>query len=510
MNLLDFNDEELIIFLKEGVTAKFLRSIFSSVRKLSQKIKGFRINKVSDEIILQKSKYLIKVEKDKTLIDILTKHYADYKQLVKNDEADMVSNGYPTEIAESLAIVKSYNEKFLPLYFKIEGISEERANQILKDGQLSKLVEKISSKRIEEIIANKDKQISEKLIEISNQKDDICSLKKDLKKIKGELESLIKENTELKTYIDKKIKEDFISVPTFSKKIEEIDKDTVRKDDFLESLTKVGQDVTNLEKQIMQKQDCGSIKNISVSNFENNNYDKMDEDLDYCIGDVIENIAIGFPLDVLKQYLIEVIYSKKPIVCPSKNVKVLSDILSSILTGGNYTKLTVTSDFSDDELINKIESIKNINGNKVIIINNKLGVSNCDFIFEYIKNRPFNEKYIFEIPFEKELIFMPLESLNFINFFISEFKPAKIEYKYSYDFSNDKRISLTNADYTRCLELIGVKLYDNNIMNVNYYGILALSIIPFVSINLGKDAIELVNKIVNHDTRIKCEAVIHD
>ncbi len=517
MDLLTLTDNELKIFLEEGLPLEAHRKIYINSPKLSQKIKGFRPNTIPLQKLVQTSMSLIKKEKNNILINVLTDYYNNYKELVKSSEDKMMSDGYPGKIAYSLAILKGYNKKFLPIFFKLEGIGEDEQKQIFENSKMVTLIENISAKKTEKILKDNSNDIEKNVIKsIEPLNKEIKLLKDEAKLIDSDITLIKANNSETKhrieniekNYISKDVLDSSLSVVANKNKNEV--KDIISKVANSDSIIELQNEIQELKKTIKELKENLNTKNIIITNIQNKNYDEVDDYLYDNIGDVIENFVSGEVFDVFREYLVEIIYSNKPIICSSKNAGILANIVSSILTGGNYYTISVSNNTDDVELVKKIEQIPSLNGNKVIIIKNKIGVSDYGYLLDYIGSRPSTEKFIFEIGFAKELIFMAPDSLDKFHFFIYDLKDAKINYKYSYDFSNEKRKALTNSDYTKSLEAIGASLSNTEIMNVKFYGILAFSIIPFTAINLNIEPSELVNKLLDSSIRKKCGAIIND
>ncbi len=516
MNLSLLTDEELKIFLEKGIPSNVYRDIYKYNSKLAPKLKGFRPNTADKSIFVQTSMSLIKKEKNMTLIGILSKYYDNRKKLIKDNEIKLIKDGYPEYIAYSLSIVRGYDQTFLPIFFKLEGINEVQQKQIIDNEKNVTLIEEVCSMKVEKQLKERFDLLEKKIVQNNDDLNKTLeSIKKEIQRIndideidKSSIKSLnnkifnLENNIVLKTSFDAIIKQ--ISKET----IQQIDNSFNKLADA-ESIINLQQQICELKKEIENYSLLNKDMDIIVDSFTNEEYKTIDDNIDYFIGDVIENIVSGNAFNTLKEYLIEIIYSNKPIVCSEKNAKILSEILSSIITGGNYYIVSVSNNCSDSKLMQKIDKIPNICGNKVIIIKNVLEVRNHQFILDYIKSRPSTEKYIFEISFDKEAYFMPIEYLEEFNFFFGNIK-GEINYKYSYNFLNTNRKYITNIKYNKFLEAIGVKLLDKRIMNDKFYGILAYSIIPFVAINKEVETTELIEKLLDDDLYSKCEAVIHD
>lgn len=517
MDILGLSDEELKIFLEAGIPLRTYRAIYANSKTLAKKIKGFRINSAPLNIFVQASMTLIKKEKNSILIEFLSKFYEDYKKDIDNDEEEMISYGYPKSIAYTIAVFSNTNEKFLPIYFKLEGIEKEEQKRICDQAKMADLIDKISTRKAEKLLKENNDKLEKKFLDLTDLiKDEIKPIKSDVNTINDSFETLkndiSKNNDELNC-----IKQDYVckdllknSLLANNKKYDQEIKKLISDSVDIDTIFSLKNEINELKKALKDGRENRKTETINVSKITNEEYDVVDDFLEDCVGDAIENFVYGDCYDVLREYLIEIIYSKKPVICSSRNSMKLANILSSIVTGGNFYVINVTRDVDDSQLIDEIDSIPNLFGNKVILIKNKLGVSEHGRLLEYIKSRPFTEKFILEIVFDKELLFMPSESLDCFHFFVYNLKEGCIEYKSAYKFDNDNRKPLRNSDYTNSLEAIGAKISNIEIMNVNFYGILAFSIIPFMAINQETNPSELVNKLLNQNLRQKCEAVIND
>ena len=146
----------------------------------------------------------------------------------------------------------------------------------------------------------------------------------------------------------------------------------------------------------------------------------------------------------------------------------------------------------------------------MIVLKNIINVQNFQKILDYIKTRPYNEKFLFVISYDREIQFLLPEILDYFNFFIGKFNSTKISYKYAYSFKNDNRQAIKNKEFEKILNSLDISLENKEIMNIEYYGLLSYSIIPFKSIHDSIDVEDLINKIMNQNIRLKCEAILHD
>lgn len=516
MNLLDLNEDELKIFLEDGIPLDIHRDLYIHNSKIAQKLKGFRPNTAPLTKLSQTSYALIRKEKNNAIITFFMNFYEDYKSTLKSNEKKLIDAGYPESIAYATSITKGYTEKFLPIYFKLEGINDESQKRIINDSKIIDLIETIVTKKIDSTIKSKldsldkmieklNQQMSEKNHSISNDIDDISTLvHENCNGIKNIIKNI--EDFE-KKYVDN----DFFSAKFLEIEDKMIDLKIKTNDMIHENNTsKIFQQEIELIKNELFNTKTKNIDGFIVESIVNDEYVIMDNDLSQIVGDVIENISSGSIFDVFREYLLELLYSNKPIICSSKNIQMFLNVISSIISGGNYHVISIDGNFTTSKLIKVIESLPTVNGNKVVLFKNIINVSNYTLITDYISSRPISEKFIFEIMFDKEILFMPKEVLNYFHFYLGNIKDGKVIYKFSYNFDNDNRKPIIISDFVKSIEMLGVQLINKEVYNAKFYGILAYSIIPFLSINDDIDILEITNKLTNHAIRNKCEMVIND
>ncbi len=524
MDITILNDEELNIFLNE-IPENMLRFIFINDTKMAQKLKGFRPNKAPKNMLIQVSFKLIKKEKNIPFIKFISKIYDNFLVKITKDEKELIKLGYPKSIAHSVAIRKNCNNNFFLIYAKLEKLDNDEIVKIKKDSEIVQLIVGITRQNTSEIMAEVLKKIKD------NNGDTYNDLSKEISTLKASLNSFNKANTEndkeiknlgIKIEDLKNSQNNFISNETLENKISEIeDKNTKYINESIkrladnETIQKINNEIIEIKKKLEIIETKKATKeNIISRDVKNSDYEEFSEYMHDNIYDVIDGIVDEDEMDILREYLMEVIYSNKPIICSNENSEILTNIIASCITGGNYYVLLVSKDCSDAELINKLESLSTIKNNKVVLIKNRINVTDSSFILDYIKNRPFNEKYIFEIMFDKEVYFMPIDYLNCFNFFFGKFKlkVLKNDYIYAYNFeeAEEKPEFKINLDYIKALESLDINLYAQEISNENFYGLLAYSVIPFVAINRGIYPSELVDKLIDDNVREKCEVVIHD
>ena len=518
MNLLELNNDELKSFLENGIPLDFLRYIYVNTPKLTQKLKGFRPNKADKKVLVNTSYNLIRMQKDVILIGILTKYYNDYNLSIKKIQKKYEEQGYSEFIATAMSIKESTNEVFRPIYFKLEHFDEAKKKTINENINILNLIKTVNSdtirdslkkeldklnkciesqlKSINDSVQKLKMQISEYKITNDNLKDDLIETKR-LSSINNEdLRCSIEEANKKVDFALKKERE------SIENKI-----DHLVQNDVIKKL----QDQIDFLKQYIEKtRSSNSVKTFVVNSIENQEYEEFDEYLLENIGDIIENIAKNNKFDALREFLVEIIYSKKPIIVSEKNYELLANIISSTITGGNYYEIIAEENCDMEQLILEIDNLKRTSNNKVIVLKNIINVQNYQRVLDYIKKRPFNEKFLFTISYDREIQFLAPEILDDFNFFIGKFESTKISYKYSYSFENENRQAITNGEFEKILNSLDINLENKEIMNVKYYGLLSYSLIPFKSIHDSIDVEDLIKNIMNQNIRLKCEAVLHD
>ena len=419
----------------------------------------------------------------------------------------------------ALSIEEATNEAFRPIYYKLEHFDETKQKAITENINILNLIKNISSETIRESLKKEldklNKNIDSQFKSINN---DVEKLKKQLAEHKTLIDTLNDELKETKKTINSINNEELNhSIEEVNKKIEfSLKKEREYVDKKIEQLVQNDvvmklQDQIDFLKQYIEKISASSSnKNYTINVVENEEYEEFDELLPENIGDIIENVVNNNEFDVLREYLVEVIFSKKPIIVSEKNSELLANIISSTITGGNYYEVIADDNCDFGQLIAEIDGLKCISNNKVIVLKNIINVQKTAKLLDYIKSRPYNEKFIFVVSYDRELQFLAPEVIDEFNFFIGKFESTKISYKYAYSFENEKRQAITNGEFEKVLNALDINLDNKEIMNVKYYGLLSYSLIPFKSIHDSVDSEELVNNIMNQSIRSKCEAVIHD
>ena len=519
MNLLELNDDELKSFLQCGIPLNILRNIYVNTPKLAQKLKGFRPNKAAQHVLVNTPYTLIRNQKDVKLIEILTKYYNDYNLKIKAIQKKYEEQGYSESIAMAMSIEESTNEIFRPIYFKLEHFDEVMQKKINENIHMLTLIKTISSNTIRDSLKNELDKLNKSIeSQLKSVNDDIEKLKKQISEYYVANESLKDDLRETKQAINNINNEDLRrSIEEVNKKFDvTIKKEREEIEKKIESLVqndivmKLQDQIDFLKQNIEKSNNQNSQRTFSINIFENQEYEEFDEYLSENIGDIIENIAKNSEFDALREYLVEIIYSKKPIIVSEKNYELLANIISSIITGGNYYEIIAEDNCDFGQLISEVDNLKRTSNNKVVVFKNIINVQSYQRVLDYIKTRTFNEKFLFVISYDKEIQFLAPEILDDFNFFIGKFDSKKILYKYAYSFENDNRQAITNKEFDKTLNSLELSLDNKEIMNVNYYGLLSYSIIPFKSIHDSIDIEDLVNKILNQSIRLKCEAILHD
>ncbi|CCV65551.1 hypothetical protein BN85305300 [Paracholeplasma brassicae] len=516
MNILDLSDDDLKLFLEEGIPENIHRDLYVHNNKFAQKIKGFRPSKAPIAKLSSTSFNLIRKEKNNFIIKYYTNFYSSYKDDLELDIKKMIDEGYPDSVASSIAVKRAFSDKFLPIYFKLENISLDTQSKIIHDYKVLVLIEKILDRKLRQVLEDKNhlieavqdmtkKMISDHIQDINKQ---ISELSKNVERNMSSINNIKKNFDENDNHFTRNV--------TFQSKLSELENRTQEYiNSTVDNLANI--DLIRLMNERINElnEELNQLKNQTPKEFthiyvRNDNYETMDDFLTDNIGDVIENLVKGDIFDVFREYLIEIVYSKKPIICSSRNSRFLTSIISSIMSGGNYHIITLNIDASTDKLIDFIEALPSIQGNKVILIKNKINVTDSEYILDYIMSRPVNEKYIFEITYEKEVLFMANEILDRYNFYFANIQEGKIDYNYLYQFDKNQRKSTIVSDYVKSLDEIGLNLKNKTLMNENFYGVFAFSIIPFLSIHNSVEKSELVDKLTTHSIRAKCEATFNE
>ena len=509
MNLLELSSEELKVFLKEGITVKYIRKMFSSDKQLRKQLNGFRIETCPEDKLLDLGVKNIKNSKNALFTKHLTNMFKNHEDLIKLKASKMIKQGYNEEVANSLAITTLCNEKFLPVYFKLEDIDESSQKRILEINRIYNLIKNMlkveTSDNVDEKIA---KAISSIQLELNNEKkqrdNEMQENEKKLENLRNFVASKI-ENYKEKSQFDDKFNKIDVKITNLKESISQFNDQKFK--NISEEIRKLKDEIDTLKNSIFNKE------KIIKENVQEDVSNEGDDYLEDNIKDMARAIKDVKNIDALSSYIIEIIYSKKPIISPSKNAIVLCKMLSSMITSGNYSVITINEACYYKELANAFESIAYVGDtkNKIILIKNGYNFKG-DFkqILKYIMSRPYTEKYIFEIDFKCEAAFMPIEILNDVNFYFDTLKEVKIDEKWLFNFGGEEITGSQNLDFNKCLKAMKIEISNAEVVNGNFLGLLVYSIIPFCSINMRKEKYELINNINDEYIRGECEAFFDD
>ena len=510
MNLLELKDNELRIFLEVGVPEEYLRKAYINIPGLAQKLRGFRPNKAVKQVLVNTSFSLIKNQKDAKLIEYLTKYYNGYNKVIIEMQNKYIRQGFDVNFSLAISIEEGISESFRLLYFKLENYPEDKQMKVLENIQLIKQIKMFSSEIAFNLIKKEVSKLNKNEENFNDEIDDINNQLNDYKNSHDLLEKELIETKKTINNIDvNKMMEQMSSkiIESLSQTRTELINKNIEQNKTISELKK---QINNLQLQLEQISNYKEQNGIGIKYTQNNQYESFDEFLYESIGDVIENLVSDKEYDVLREYIIEILFSNKPIIASEKNSILLANILSSIITGGNFYEIYVDDNCNVDNLLLQLDRLDCILYNKVVIIKNVINVQNYHKILNYIKNRPYHEKYIFEITYDKEIVFLAPEIINDFNFFIADFDENNISCKYAYSFEKEKRKTIHNSDYEKILDDIELDLKNKELMNVKYYGLLSYSHIPFKSIHNSIEIDEILYNIINTSIRTKCEVIKHD
>lgn len=514
---INLSPKEIKTFVDEFLSLKFLREFTKNNKLLRDNLHGFRPETADHKKLGDNLLKFLSNGKSAAISAQLSGMYFEIIKQFNQDVESLKQEKIPSNLALALTIKKKVKPSCRDLFYKLQGYNDETKKEVdsfIKAIEVSTYLDEELKREYEKEIKelnNSDNALAEKLGVVD---DRISGLDKKIEGIKTEMDSLKQINYDegnksLMSHIDLKV----------AKAQENILNKVSTKLDGLsstEDIAKLKKEVNSLKEKLTSKSfhnDRFSVFHSSVSNY---NYDKYTYDesepnyLDEYIGDAISNQIEDKQFIPFREYLKEIIFSKKPLIVPSRCSSEFAYLLASCMTGGNYETFSLESNYDEEELFNLIEQAPNFSGNKVILIKNKINVSDYRNLLNFIKERPFTEKYIFEIGYDKEVMFMPPEVIDEFNFFFGKLKNQYIEYKFSYDYVNEKRKPLTNGTFTHYIKAIGSQISDFNLMNVKYGGLLAYSIIPFISLHDDVETEELINKILDDKIRKECEAVLDE
>ncbi len=510
MRIDELNDEELKVFL-EGQNIKLLRDIYTNIDSLRDKLKGFRPNKADKSVLVNTSFKLIRREKNIKLISILNNCYKDYVKEVADGALKLEKNGCSKDVAFAIAIMNGFNSDFRKVFYKLENIKEEDENRIERTIELIQIVDVEAKRLIEE---NSNPETLERIDSLEESINGIYETIDKANKEKEKQDKITKEKDEKVTSLISTLEKSIEAKPSSS----DVNKMVQNETQVLKK--EISECVKNNEfSSLKQELKVLSEKLVSVSpnqnadryNFEHvkaNDFSEM-EDCDYLyenIGDVIEPLGDSNTIDVFREYLVETIYGNKPIVCSTKNIDLLSDIYASILTGGEYYSISLDEEYSLNKLENTIDSLSNGQTNLVIAIKGMIGIHNYRTLLNYLSKHPFTHKFLFDIHYEKQAKYMPIESLDEFYFYFGELKNKPIEYRFTHVF--EKKQPIINNTYNQILNQLDADLENKEIFNIRFYGVLAYSIIPFIALFNDLEKSDVVNRVLDFGTRKKCEVVI--
>ena len=512
MRLEDLNDEELRVFL-EGQSVQFLRDLFTNVNSLRDKLKGFRPNKADKTILVNTCFNLIKREKNQKLIQILTNRYKDYVKEINETIEKMENDGYPHDAAFAIMVEASFNPSFRKVFYKLEDISEDVQK---RTDELIELIAIIDIRASKQIDKKTNPELEGRIELLEKENSDVSKTIKELDKTNVKQDKAV---SDLDIKIDQIKRELILSIDTKAT-VEQLNQ---RIDGVLNKLKTELKDLSKSEEIVSLKEEIKElreklnslpqVKRAEIYKFEHikaPNFDSM-EDCEYLaddIGDVIEHLVDSDSLDVFREYIVETLYGNKPIVTTSKLSDLVADIYASVLTGGEYFSIDIGEDYSLNKLEDTIDSIVGEKTNVIVLIKGLLNIHNHRTLMNYLSSHSFTHKFIFDIHYEKETRFMPLESLDDFYFLLGDLKNGQIEYRYTHVFSERKTI--TNNGYEKTLSQIGVSLKSTELYNVKFYGLLAYSLIPFIANHNDMDKSEVINQILDFSIRKKCEAILND
>ena len=532
MDICELNSEKVKLFLKYCFTIDALKHLYNHSNQLKKYLRGFRVETIPEDYIINVTCNLIEKRKDLKLIDLFNKFYDEsFKDNLYKEKEKLIKDDFDDEVAYGIVIKKYVNKEFLNTFYEIENISEEKQRKFDEYSKMYSSAEKAVKRECKIEFESFRNEINKALGEIKENYR-LCELKNEsnfdlgckLEDLDNDIKKKLDDLEIFKCQFLKNEKEEIQS--SIDLKTEKIEKNVFDKLNKLNSkneeilLKKIMEEVKKSldENNALLESKFSTMKisnaniedeKILVNYFKNESYDKMDDYLEINIGDVIDKCVSGNTFDALKQYLIEIIYSNKPIICTKENSLFLVNVLSSIITGNNYYEIVLDENTTDKKLIEEIEKLQTFEGNKVILIKNKIGVSDYQYLLDYIKNQPFNYKFIFEILYEKEIKLMPIEIINDFYFYLGNIDYKKAEYTYSFDFTNSNRNTIKCGAFDDDLNNFGIHNNENLLMNVKYYGLLSFSIIPFLKIHEGIEYDELLSKISNEKYKLFCRDVIN-
>lgn len=519
MKIINLNDDDLQIFL-ESLPEEFVRNLFNNLKSLHDSLKGFRIKSAPMKQLIKIVLSSLKDEHDSKVEKVIESFYEDYKKTIKEEVSKYISSGYSEKEANALAIEDGLTEKFIPIYFKLEEIDDDfktyyynRINEgkelnIKIENVVLKYLEKMNQKiaELESKSNNLEKTIDAKIKENDELKKELIQYKKNIDSAVDKVNNLMKIKTNNN---ETNYSEEFEKIYNILDELKNKNNTNVDVSERLKGLEELI--LNNSERIDNINQENGVNQNFDVIFHDNNEYDLMD-DLDVLKDDIGDSISGFIPnnlFDNFREFIIECLYNKKPLLANKNNALKICKILSSVLTGGNYYEIDILNrEFSNAEsLINRINQIVEENDYSVILIRNFMSYNPYNFLLDKLKY-DYKSKIIFDINYSKELRYMPIEIINDFIVFDYQLNDAEIEYSYKYELPERKPI--TNKKFDEILAEIGYSLNEIEIYNVKYDGLLIFSYIPFIAINCSKELKELINRITDSKTRTSCEALLNE
>lgn len=513
MKIEQLTDEELKMFLN-GIPVELFRDIYTNANPLKKKLKGFsNPNKATKAILVNTSYQLIKKEKNQLLISILTDKYNEYVYRMKDIIKNLQEFGYSEEIAHAVAVKDVFNPSFRKVFYKLEELSDEEQQRIDKNidfiemvdiragSLIKKSVNPETDKRIEAL--EKGQESFEDSVKDLNRADE-----KQVKAINEIDAKIVKAKKELLEAISSRVTEEQLNkkVEAVLAKLNKELKEMTKNDEVKE----LKNEIKGLKDKIaalpqVQKEEIYEYDHIKQGDFSPmEDCEFLNED----IQDVVEPVVKSSSVNTLIEYIVETLYGNKPIITTTKMVDLVADIYASIMTGGEYYSIDIGENYSSGKLIHTIEKITNDKENSVVVIRGLINVFNYRTLISYLSSHPFSHKFVFDIHYEKEVKFLPIDALNDFYFLFGDLSNKQIEYRYTHPFKERKAIK--NGDYEKALSQIGIDLDDKTIFNVKFQGIFSFSFIPFIAAHNGVEKEEVLSLILDGNVRRQCEAAFDD
>lgn len=512
MKLEMLSSEDLRLFLN-GLPVELLRDIYTNIKPLREKLKGFSGNpkKATKIILVNQSFQLVKNEKNRLLIKILSDRYNDYIEHMNGVVASLEEQGYSHDLAYAIAVKDIFNSEFRKVFYKLEDIPVEKQTKI---NELIDLITLVDLRANGLIAKNVNPDVDKKIDSLEKEQESLKDLTKDLNKADEALNKKLeafdakieKLKQELLTAANEKVSPNELNnrIDSFLSKI----KSELQKASKAEETAELKNEIKELKTKIEALPQVKTAELYEYEHFKAGDFSPMDDYLEENILDVIGKMGTPASLNVLSEYLIETIYGNRPIITTTKMIDIAADIYASIMTGGEYFSISIGEDYSHSKLIKTIEEITKEKENSVIAIKGLINRFDYRNIVNYLSLCPFTQKFLFDVHYEKEIKYMAPEMLDEFYFLLGNFPNKQIEYRYTYVFDNRKPIK--NGDFEKALQQLSVELDNKELFNVKYYGLLSYSIIPFIALQRGLEKEEIVNLILDGSIRKKCEATLND